>query len=290
MERYSAEWVGDCADLKPFRGIVHSVYDQTCNIADAYGLRLVLTRPEIGRVPHGVAVTMPREAQWFALLRAGTPVGLRAGLLRLGSTVTVDLRVAHMGRTALHRTLVDLAQPDQQRAWAIADRTVTAFIAAQPDTHQQAWHSVTDLASNLLVQLDRSHELNVRTMIGYGPGLTPAGDDFVVGLLAGLWCGRNGRGTSRVQDVGSQVLHSLTGTTDVSSSYLTHAAHGYFAEPLRNLALHIARGSCPQEIEAATNAACGVGATSGAAGVLGLLSGLQVAMRPVPIPANNGKG
>jgi hypothetical protein len=282
MERYSAEWVGECADLTPFRGIVHSVFDQTCNLADASSLRLVLTRPEIGRAPHGVVVTMPRDVQWHALLCAGAPVGLRAGLLRLGSAVTVDLRVAQVGRSALHCTRVDLEQPNQQRAWATAGKTVTAFIAAQPDAHQHAWRSVTDLASRLLVQLDLTHKLNVRTMIGYGPGLTPAGDDFVVGLLAGLWCGEDGHNTSRARAVGSQVLQSLTDTTDVSSSYLTHAVHGYFAEPLRNLALHIARGSCPQEIEAATSAACGVGATSGAAGVLGLLSGLQAPIRPAP--------
>ncbi len=28
----------------------------------------------------------------------------------------------------------------------------------------------------------------VAGLIGLGPGLTPSGDDFLVGYLAGLWC------------------------------------------------------------------------------------------------------
>jgi hypothetical protein len=68
-------------------------------------------------------------------------------------------------------------------------------------------------------------------LLGLGPGLTPAGDDFLCGLLAGLraflpeWEG---------QYLLANQLASLAGgrTTSLSHTLLAQAAHGVVIEPL----------------------------------------------------------
>jgi hypothetical protein len=121
-------------------------------------------------------------------------------------------------------------------------------------------------------------------LIGCGPGLTPSGDDLVVGFLAGLWstaCDDPGRRTFR-RALCAAVAAAARATGDISRVYLTHAIHGRFAEPLTTLAVRIADGADRDEIARASAAALRVGHTSGGAGVHGLLLALAAwAARPV---------
>ena len=116
----------------------------------------------------------------------------------------------------------------------------------------------------------------VEDLIGCGPGLTPSGDDLIVGFLAGLWSTAGddpARHTFR-RVLCAAVALSARATGDISRVYLTHASRGRFAEPLATLAARIGDGATVGEIEQTTAAALRVGHSSGGDGVLGLLLGL----------------
>jgi hypothetical protein len=74
-----------------------------------------------------------------------------------------------------------------------------------------------------------------RQLIGLGKGLTPAGDDCVVGALAAMhrlapeWLAAGGALLERLADT------ATTRTTDVARDFLLEALHGRFAEPVRTL-------------------------------------------------------
>ncbi|WP_182914759.1 DUF2877 domain-containing protein [Paenibacillus thiaminolyticus] len=108
----------------------------------------------------------------------------------------------------------------------------------------------------------------VRPLIGYGSGLTPAGDDFLIGALgAGMYTGQ----------VSALVLSKLAErlaqhqdlTTDVSLEYLHYAVSGQFGSRI----LEVLNALCcqmPTDVARAVWSLIGTGRTSGIDTALGI--------------------
>jgi hypothetical protein len=140
------------------------------------------------------------------------------------------------------------------------------------------------LAGRLLGALSRGEDPApaAEGLIGLGPGLTPAGDDLLTGLLIGAWSLSLAPAEAALRDRLAQVAAAAHGsTTDVSAAYLYHAAQGRATGRLRDVLLALARpdprlrGPGPRLAEAIPRALA-MGRTSGADGLLGLLSALTV--------------
>jgi hypothetical protein len=110
-------------------------------------------------------------------------------------------------------------------------------------------------------------------LVGLGDGLTPEGDDYLIGYFAGLWaCG--GADRSRVNFVLAlsgwlKRIALCAGKT--SRVYLEAAADGEVSERLFDLANSVAGGSDSAAVNRAAAAALAVGHSSGACGVCGFL-------------------
>jgi hypothetical protein len=117
---------------------------------------------------------------------------------------------------------------------------------------------------------------DLKSLIGLGPGLTPSGDDFIVGYLAGLWstAGTEQSKRSFLLLIGNWLFNSLKGTNEISRTYIRYAMEGEVSEPLAVLARRIAKGENMNGIKESTEEAFQVGSTSGTDGVLGLLLGI----------------
>jgi hypothetical protein len=116
-------------------------------------------------------------------------------------------------------------------------------------------------------------------MIGLGPGVTPAGDDLLIGLLAGWW-GLAGGNQARLNFIhsfgdGLMKLSKLTG--EISRTYMYHATRGQFSSSLSNLAEAIITGG---DVTHTLQEAARVGHSSGTDSVTGLLMGLSVWNNP----------
>jgi hypothetical protein len=70
----------------------------------------------------------------------------------------------------------------------------------------------------------------VKSLAGLGPGLTPAGDDYLLGIMASLWLTKN---TNFLEEIG---WISSQKTTSLSAAYLMAGAKGEFAEYWHHLA------------------------------------------------------
>src|SRR2546422_10610602 len=76
----------------------------------------------------------------------------------------------------------------------------------------------------------------IRPLIGLGPGLTPSGDDFIVGYLAGLWS-TAGSDSSRLRfmsSLGAWLSQAAAGTNAISRTYIKSAVYGNVSEPIAN--------------------------------------------------------
>ena len=113
------------------------------------------------------------------------------------------------------------------------------------------------------------------SLVGLGPGLTPSGDDALVGLLAVLqrlapagapWLG---------QLLRPAVARRLDRTGDISAHYLRLAVAGHVGERLVAICDALAAGTV-DDAQAAAAAVVAGGATSGADALLGILSGVRL--------------
>jgi hypothetical protein len=105
--------------------------------------------------------------------------------------------------------------------------------------------------------------------------LTPSGDDFIVGYLAGLWS-TAGSDSSRLRfmsSLGAWLSQAAAGTNAISCTYIKSAIYGNVSEPIATLAQLVGQAKSMDSVREAARTALQVGNSSGTDGVLGLLLG-----------------
>lgn len=163
-------------------------------------------------------------------------------------------------------------------------RTSTAQLRRRADVvaAQLEAHELAELAADLAAALGADDaaaacDLTDR-LIGWGPGLTPAGDDVLAGLLAGarlLPVTVEAPPPSALDGVGRHIVERSAGrTTRLSMALLDHARRGEVAVPAADvLRALVGRG----DLTAAVAALLRVGATSGHDLAVGLVASARLA-------------
>jgi len=109
-------------------------------------------------------------------------------------------------------------------------------------------------------------------LLGLGPGLTPSGDDALVGFL-GAWRWLSPRALDddiRRAMLGALVDRAPSGTTSVSAEFFHHLFHGRVSEPLLQLFEALIAGT-QHDVQRAADRIAAWGASSG----LDTLSGVH---------------
>lgn len=183
---------------------------------------------------------------------AWTPAQLQAGLEFAGqfwSTMPVDEGLAALGLTQVPETtspLLATARPGVQALERIAaGERAPADDAALAD------------------------------LIGLGPGLTPSGDDVLIGALLALTS--LGRDDTR-DALWAACISALDRTGDISRAHLEAAARGYGAAVLHD-AIHVIASGNTENIAPALVAVSAIGHTSGRDGMTGALIALRAVAR-----------
>lgn len=279
--------VGYAVPRRSFDAEVHSAFASAANLRLVRGGRLLtLVTVEEADLPQGIRLNTPQGFS-FEGLRTGESVTCRDGLLRCEqASLTIDLRPARRWKCDLPALAANMNDPSTSAAWqsveqALDERrayTGTGLPAGQIATARRMGESVPGLVAATRRYDALAAAGVVAALIGLGPGLTPAGDDFLVGYLAGLWCAA-GKRTERIRflsGLGKAVSRLSRRTNDISRTYLVHAAHGQVSSRLADLAGAICRGERLDRLLEAAEAAIQVGHSSGMEAVTGLLVGLSV--------------
>ena len=245
-------------------------------------------------LPQGIRLDIP-EGFSFEGIRVGEPVVCRDGILRFEhSSLTVQLRGAQRWKCDLSRLEADLTTPSVSAAWSLAwealnwrQRRLHADIIAEEmlRSKEPGKASVSRKAGEALRELlyatrqyDATATSAVNALIGLGSGLTPSGDDLLVGYVAGLSCTVRDRSERAqfISSLGKTIISLSRQTNEISRTYLYHAAHGQISSRLADLAEAISQGESRNRLLGLTEAAMTVGHTSGMEAVTGLLMGLAV--------------
>ncbi len=270
---------------------VHSTFERSLNLSVGPTVLLTVTSPSLGRSPFGLVAETELGAILPAIRRAGR-VTYRTGTWQVDENpvltlsprppyptgLTAHTPVPGVSAAAFHQLLLSLAEPEQG---GLAE-VLPHWPCGQP-LSQMAVPPPANLSPGVarawepMMVFDHAHTPDLveaaPRLLGLGLGLTPSGDDFLLGFVAGrLAQGRR----DEVRALGRALSHRVFDATSlVSASYLRHAFRGRFGSQLRRLiaVLH-SRSADPQELRTAVLGAIQVGSTSGWDTLVGLLTAL----------------
>jgi hypothetical protein len=255
------------------RGVVHSVFEHACNFTHGSGL-LTLAAPRAGAGPTTLLLRDQPRLDLRTYFHAGVPMICRDGQLHSAHAI-VDFRAA--------RTWQPL-EPRDIESWESVEtnlRTAANLLARERATRASV---IDGSAAAAVAQLQQAAsdfdpeqaQRSVGQLIGWGEGLTPAGDDFLVGFLAGLDALANDAARRTFRDeLGLAITARLHRTVDLSADLLRLAVAGHRGEILDSLRDSLLCAHRCAFAEKALQRALAVGATSGESTVRGLLGGLR---------------
>ena len=262
-------------------GTIHSVFATACNIAVGE-LLITVHDAQKQHTPTSVRVAVVGATPWTPIVHVGDRASFRSGWLSFGSHL-LDLRGLPIWAPG---TPAPFAPP------AVARRLLAELIRVHGAPTAHGSSALTSTLARDLAALrgivtagtasdPRTDDLDlvIGRMIGAGEGLTPTGDDVLVGLLAALTRGgQSAPATAIVSRIAESVLRNTHRTTDISAHYLRLATRGSFSEPLTNLVDSVITGSSVDDVHARTLEVLNVGASSGADALVGVLLGLEAAL------------
>jgi hypothetical protein len=281
---YQAVSIGSAVPQDNFNATIQSLFDSSLNLRLEHEDRLItILVSDHYELPQGIRVDkkIPIHS-----LTVGLGVASRGGILRFDSSpLTIDLRGASIwyGRLSALRVITE-------KVWSITWQTLnegqrlkkTELIAEylfQSDQGTMLTRKLSHPVHKLITAAQR-FDSNVSAeaaheMIGLGPGVTPSGDDILIGFLAGL-CSTADNQKGRlefIQAFGNALFIFSKETNDISRTYIQHAIKGEFSSSFVTLIDAIREGEQLQLLTSTKNLMC-VGHSSGMDSLTGLLIGL----------------
>jgi hypothetical protein len=257
-DRVPAMMTGGALDLRGTRtGRVLAVFDQAINLVIDAEMWTIFADPR-RMSPYSICLAGP---DWRRIaVTAGATATVHGGLLMIGGR-GIDCRDAPRWSPSLWPC----------PAGGLAQRLRFVMERARA----RAWEGTETLLTRLLDELDNGTEAiadqTLARIMGRGPGLTPSGDDLIVGVFGALHlspCIRDGAAQAR--RLTEAMLPLLPTTPDISRQLLAQAAAGHVSRPLHDLGRALHAPGNPDRLSAALDLALDVGATSGADACLGL--------------------
>lgn len=272
-------------------GRVFASYRRACNLVTSAGEIIALVGPAIGDGPLNIVI---EGSGVFEHVETGWPAVFSDGQLALGDSLVVLWGSARLWSPEVNwgcLTTRPMRLKDNLAAlcsWLSQSYTTDGLPGlvlgeeargCEDKTRSpqkrafltMAWAGIEGLM-RALQDGDRSsiHE-SAALLAGLGPGLTPAGDDYLVGLMAGLriWPGPCGVPPEEACQI---ILEATEGkTTLLSQAFLHGAKEGLFGENWHDLLSELARGEA-LGVQRAAGRILSSGATSGADALAGFLS------------------
>jgi hypothetical protein len=277
-----------------FAGSVLSVFARACNLVNDQGEIVALVSQRVGNGPLNIVLEgdgfLPRG------LEAGLPLEGNGRSIRVGEALVVSLTGAEVWEpwlewkglnaerpgleanlAVLHDHLIAQA-PAESLAYPLA-ASAAGGRSVESTYRKAAQRAIEGLLAALQVGDRQGIAAGAGALAGLGPGLTPAGDDFLLGLMASLrtWPQSLAERELSVEETCQAIYGAATGKTNLlSMALLRSAREGMFGETWHKLLAALRRGEA-DEVRGAADRILGFGGTSGADALSGFLA---VSKRP----------
>lgn len=264
---------------------VHSCFQRSLNLRHPDGYLLSLLSSDFQDLPDAIRIRVSREWDWRYHVQIGQPATFHHAVLQgaswsvvLGDAPRWQPRLMDAGVPALLNALSHYAALAWQLGQYCLQHACESDLQLLPGVEQSGELPNRPPRAVQLWLLDSPERLaaEVSALIGYGRGLTPDGDDYLLGYMAALWPWRQ-RSELVVHD---STLRSLIGgqlarTNDISRHYLARALAGHFSAPICQLMFALGSAASATRVQAAALEVMQFGASSGVDCLAGMLHGLR---------------
>lgn len=263
---------------------VHSVFERVINIAVGPDRLLTLAWRGADDAPESAVVDVDT---WSGLCsQTAARVHLDRRRILIGADLSIDLGSARQWQCELPRFAHDTALLATNLPRALehlecfgrgvgagprAPRSATGLDLALADAFRR---STQGLVQAITSDDEASARAHVEQLVGLGPGLTPAGDDFLVGLLASL--NLTGSPCHAWRRIGAWAVELAARRTHlISATALRQAACGRVRAHLIDLCQALMHASPPM-LRLALERVLAIGSGSGSDIAAGLLAGFDL--------------
>jgi hypothetical protein len=258
---------------------VHSCFEHAMNMSSASGELLTLLSPRYQNLPTAIRLSTPPGWDWRHQAHSRQPITLENNELR-GALWRANLSRAPCWRPGTDRV------PGRH--------SPNALLAAYPllASHLLEYCMEREVRSSLqllpgwppggrnprlnLGDAKAELESGVSELIGYGAGLTPDGDDYLLGYLASLWPWQHlGAISAHLKLLRPAIKSQLHRTTSISRHYLELALQGHYSQSIDHLTTVLIHGSTPADVKFSAINVMKFGSSSGADCLGGFLHGIR---------------
>jgi len=294
IEALSMSWrVARAIRQEGWTGEVIAVHPQSVYATDEDDEIYAIVRQPLGNGPLNLVIPAEPAAPLFDGLAVGTSLASTGTVLGIGEIITIGLERAVMwdpkayaaltaDPEALDRGLAEVCRQLSHAAPAESLACLLPYLQDEdlPDplervAHFPRSHALIGGLAESLAQRDRRRlKVVTSSLAGLGPGLTPAGDDFIAGVLLALALVREQTPDQGLSEIAALLLEtSAPRTHEVSAAYLRAACDGQAGERWHPLLAALAAGGTAQ-IADAVAPVLATGETSGADMLAGFVVGI----------------
>ena len=279
---FRVRWMGAAVPQGSRNIRVHSVFARAVNLRlEGCDLLIAITSPSGEGMPHAMVLGTDVDFRRWRLER-GDIGRLDESLLRIkGGDKQIEVELLNSKQetheriagivtlgAAFDAAVAILAQEQSDRSCDLRIGVLLAGECGFGSMGERLAAAAQSLSGATQTDGD-STRCAVSHLIGLGPGLTPAGDDFLCGFMAAAICSDHAQ-TAAIRET---MEKGISATNEISGSLLRCAARGYFHRDLRHAASAIAAGDESGAVQA-TRHLCMMGHSSGADMATGFLFGL----------------
>lgn len=290
------DWLARPATARVPAARVLNVFERACNLVNDRGEVLAVVTSERGLTPFALVVEA-RERAPFRDLTQASEIMVTPGELRLGP-LAIETAGARLWDPAPDWPAIRplFAGPEAIEGLAAgaagrgpAGSLLELFAPAGSATalpaafRSRAREGALALLAGWQAGSLETAAAGACRLAGLGGGLTPAGDDFILGTLLGAWAGLYGPDAEKMAE--GIVAAAAPRTTTLSAAYLRAAARGECSAYWHDLFAALLRPALRAAgVPAALSALLAVGHTSGADALAGFLAAQRLTVHPQPTP------
>ncbi|MBP2280698.1 hypothetical protein H4W00_001511 [Psychrobacter sp. PL19] len=258
-----------------FNGKVHSVFRRSMNVTTD-----LVETPWVSLLDSTLPATPTAYQCYFESLgdlitrvKVGDEVFMRGGIIRIKSSImlAVNTLTAREWQQAPPVSVLDWEKVKNNLI--ITEKILSEHLSKK---EQVEISSVDNYIAYLGLTLPNCIEHSSKELvknIGFGKGLTPSGDDFLIGAMAVLssLMGINPKAKIIYQNMQSAIRLNMDKTNDISAHYLGLALSRHFSYPVQWLVYYLLTQEEVSVINTAVVTNLSIGASSGADTIAGML-------------------
>ncbi|MGR5063922.1 DUF2877 domain-containing protein [Photobacterium sp. DNB22_13_2] len=266
---------GYLCPTQPFNGTVHSVFRRSVNIITDHTETpwVSLLDDSLPATPTAYQCDLGSQKDLTIQVNKGDKVFMRGGVIRFSSPSSLTINTSSATNWPQAPPLLNIDIKSVKNNILIAESVLTKHVS---EKEIQPLCSVDEYIKHLgLITPSCIHSFPETLVenIGDGRGLTPSGDDFLIGVMAVLASIQrlNPAADLAYQRLQQLVPQGITKTTDISAHYLSLALSRHFSKPVQWLIYHLFTATDRRIIEATITANLNIGSSSGADTVAGIM-------------------